>query len=379
MRYKLLLLAVAVLAACTVLSDLEVTWNIEGSVSKAVCSTYGIARWEVEARGPDWVTETRACGDSWRAGPWAVADGYYDITVRALTAGGQVIAERRVNNQPVFGLVTHELEFLHSDFGTTPGGAKINVYWNLNGTQDGTDTGTSWDGCSEVGASKVRVTVDGKAQTFDCYAKGNMSGSVAVSSGAHNVGVRLLDGSGADLTTEATGSVTATESKPGTFVADFYFNSFLGGLKTSMKGTYKFVTTWGSGKAACDGTSPEVDHTVVQLKEAGSGNAIVTPVTGPDGSTFNSDGTTTGKCYKPAAGPLQVKELTWGLYDMRLQGAVNATSGQFQVCWEEKSFSDYVDPGTGKYATEILVGAGTSNPTRELNSQRISQSGACAP
>lgn len=391
-RVLLLLGALAGLSCYAIFYwNMEVSWSIDDSVSKAQCSAYGIAAWEVEARGPEprTLSYRTDCGSAWSTGAafFDIEEGHYNVTVRALNASDKVLASRTKEGVPLFqdreGGNRVNINLTSADFAGTPGDTKLNVYWSINGTQDGTDTGPSWDACSEVGAATARVKVTGRnagfAKTYDqdCHSGGAMAIIVSVPEDTYDVEVTLLDGSKGELTTTAKGTVSATQAKAGTLSADFYYYAFLQGLKTSVKGTYAFSTSWGSGKSSCTETSPTVSATIVRLTESGKSTLVGATVTGPDNATFAADGVAAGKCYAKT-GALQVKSLTWGLYDMRVQGATGS-GANLNVCWEGKAWNDYVDPATGNYQTEILVGAGASNPTRALNVPRAISTGACAP
>jgi hypothetical protein len=386
---KLLMLAVAGLGACTlgVVYDLEVHWTVSGSAAASACTTYNIHSWRVTlTNGPEIIPpKTFGCG-TWDSGLYfhAIEEGYYDINMEALNAGGTSIAQKGLsrvfvgagasNIDPYTGVVDIDFNFSSNDFVVTSG-PKINFYWNLNGTENGTATGKSWDTCDEVGASKVRVIVDSNTTDFPCEGTvpGKMSGAIAVSDGAHNVTMRLLDSSSTAITNDATGAVTATTSG-GEFVADFFFNSF----KKSTTGSYLFATQY-EGKS-CGQTSPTVYSQLTLLKLGGSPVTPTPQVCGPDNVCVATDGAAFGACYDPDE-TQKIKNLTWGFYKMKLQGTLSVTSA-YEICWEDKNDStQFPSPWPTKdnsNEVDILVGAGTTNPTLMHDLTRISTSGACA-
>ena len=382
MKTKLLLLAGLALAAasCQPLSDLDVRWTIDGKTpgtDAGLCAAYGIANWEVEIDGPDRLKTRIPCNEPWDTGYafWNILDGDYDIYLEAVDASGKRLFQNVWTAEPVYGFA----KVSHNFPGSGTADALIELYWNINGTTDGTAQGKSWDTCAEVGAAKAKVTVDGKAMTFDCHASGNMAGSVNVAAGDHSVGIKLIDDKGQDLTTEVKVTVKATgktSTTKGTFTADFFFNSFLQGKNTSTKGTYQFATSWGSAKASCDGTTPKVAHTIVKLTDKSNNLVSGAKVTGPDSKSYTADGATTGGCYAKTQ-TLKIADQTWGLYGLRVQGSTDAAT-KFTVCWEKtKDYADYKDPGTGNWVDYVLVGAGAANPVRALNIPKTITTGAC--
>ncbi len=66
---------------------------------------------------------------------------------------------------------------------------------------------------------------------------------------------------------------------------------------------------------------------------------------------------------------IKVAGLTWGLYRAKISGQAKASTG-FEACWEATKFSDM----DGK--TDILVGAGSQNPTRQLSIPKSNSSSA---
>jgi hypothetical protein len=444
MRTKpFVLLGVLGLSACLgLVYDLEVHWTVSGSTSSSACATYNIQTWRVTlSNGPDLVTpETFACGTSWDTGLslHALAEGYYDVNVEALNAGGTVIAQQGLKHvfvgagaldaDPSSGIIDVDVNFTANDFITTsscgngvcesskgetpsscpadcattscnnngicesgetctscPGdcgsctGAKINFYWNINGTVDGSDKGESWDTCDEVGCSKVRVIVDGATTEFPCAGTvpGKMSGSVSASAGGHSVVMRLLDGSGNAITSDATASVTATTAG-GEFYGDFYFNSFTT-IKNTMIGDYLFTTKY-EGKS-CTQTSPQVYSQLTLLKLNGSAVSPAPKVCGPDNVCVVADGAAFGQCYG-ANETQEIRDVKWGFYKIKLQGTLSQADG-YEICWEDKNDGkQYPEPWPLKddsNEVDILVGAGTTNPILAHDLTRISSTGFCTP
>lgn len=238
-----------------------------------------------------------------------------------------------------------------------PGGVLLEVYWNINGTEDGTAVGQSWDACAEVGADKAVIKVDGSISEHDCHASGNMSAAIADVADPGDVEVYLADASGDPVTTTATGAAAPVAGKAGTYrwVGDFYWDAF---FDKNKQGTYRFAASY-EGQS-CAGVSPGVDSQVALLQLDGK------PVSGAQvcaAQCVAADGAAFAPC-QPTSTAQSIPSVTWGDYSLKLSGALSAAQGH-EICWE-KTFS-------------ILVGAGTQNPLRSLDLARVSSSGACAP
>lgn len=377
MRAKLVL-ATLTLAAVAVVSchpvffwDMQARWEVDGGRSSSVCAKYNIDVFVVRATGPMVRERSFECG-AWDTGHkfYELEEGVYRVTVSAVEQGsGKSLAAKTASVEVFQDSLDPDMvdfSFAGADFSGGGGPANIDVYWNINGTVDGQATGTSWDTCAEVGADKAVVSVDGTEHKFDCHSGGNMSGSVKVSEGDHTVSVKLVDKSGADLTTAAKGTVKATKTKAAEFTADFYYFSFIT-IKTTMKGDYRYATSFGAAKASCGDTTPAVQHTTAKLDDDKGA-----PVSGQfcgGSSCYKTNGTDLGGCWAKDQA-VSIKELTWGLYTLRLQGLVGSGAST-EVCWEQQKFTDY------KTQPQILVGAGSTNPLRALNLARINSSGAC--
>lgn len=353
--------------------DMTVAWTLDGGTNAGACSAYNIGEWQVRAEGDFLlpVTRTFPCG-AWDSDQkfFGIEEGHYTVTIKALEKGTGKVLASRANTVPVFQ--DHpdpdhvEVAFKAGDF--SGGLAAIDIYWNINGTEDGTATGKSWDTCAEVGAAKAVVTVDGTAKEFDCSGSGNMSGSVKVAEGDHQVTVKLVDIKGNDLTTEAKDTIKAKVSDPGEFTADFYYYSFKSPLK-STTGTYHYATSFGTAQTSCMATTPQVSHTTVYLEEPNGGAPVNAQFCGTDSSCFKTNGSDLGKCWAQTSA-VKIASLTWGLYSMTIQGGLSGSSG-FEACWKKKTYSDL--PGK----TDILVGAGVNNPTRQLNLPKVGTSALC--
>jgi len=386
MKIRLLalgLLGAAALFACHPIFfwDMSVSWTLDGGTNSSTCSKYTIAEWEVFAEGVDPpnmlpVTRSFPCG-TWDSGQkfFQIEEGHYKVYVRALEKGtNKVLAEKSASVR----VYQENMDPDHADFAFTSadfctgggtGNAVIDLYWNINGTEDGTATGKSWDACSEVGADKVVVTIGCKrTKEFDCHAQGNMSGSVKVSDGDHNIAVKLVDKNGAALTTEAAGTVKATTAKSGEFTSDFYYTSFKSALKATT-GTYHYATSFGTAETSCAATTPVVSHTTVYLEQPNGGDPVNKQFCGPASSCYKTNGADLGKCWAKDKA-VTIGGLTWGLYSMTIQGGISGTSG-FEACWKKTSYKDL--PGK----TDILVGAGVSNPTRALNLPKTGTASTC--
>ena len=374
-----LLLAAALFACHPIFfHDMTVSWNLDGGNKASSCSMYNIGTWVVEADGPEHRLREFPCG-VWDTDQrfWTIEEGFYSVTVRALEKGTDKVLAEKTGEVRVYADENLDpdhlaLKFEASDFctGGGTGNAVIDLYWNINGTADGTAQGDSWDQCSEVGAKKAVVTVGCKRTVeLDCDAVSNMSGSVKVSEGDHNISIKLVDANGTALTTEAAGTVKATAAKSGEFTADFYFNSFLGTVKTDTTGSYKYATSFGAGKTSCLDNTPQVMHTTVYLEKPGGGDPVIKQFCGPDNKCYKTNGSDLGACWAKEKA-VKIDGLVWGLYSMDIKGGITGTSG-FEVCWSKKTFEDL------KGKTDILVGAGVSNPTRALHLPKTGTSTLC--
>ncbi len=355
--------------------DMEVSWSLDGGTNAGVCTTFNIGEWQVRAEGDFLVPVTRTfpCG-AWDSGQkfFGIEEGHYTVTIKALEKGSGTVLASRSDTVHVYQDDPEpdhvQIVFKGADFSGGGGTAAIDIFWNINGTEDGTATGKSWDKCDEVGASKVVVTVDGKAKEFDCSGSGNMSGSVKVAEGDHKVSVKLIDVKGNAITTEAKDTIKALIKDPGEFTADFYYYSFKSPLKATA-GTYHYATNFGAGKTSCAATQPQVAHTTVYLEEPNGGAPVNAQYCGSDNACFKTNGADLGKCWANDK-PVKIASLTWGLYAMTIQGGLSGGSG-FEACWKKTTFKDL--PGK----TDILVGAGVNNPTRQLNLPKVGTSPAC--
>jgi hypothetical protein len=251
----------------------------------------------------------------------------------------------------------------------------LEVWWSINGTEDGTHIGPAWDLCSEVGASEVLVRIDGEPFSVDCHQGGNMAATFTVIEGVHRVEATLQADQGRDITTTAAGDVTAVAGNlKNQIFFDFFFYSFLNPIRNDTKGRYHFSTTFEKG-LSCGQTSPPVAGITVALYDSDDkgGGAVVTDVCDAgDKNCFKTTGASPGNCIN---GTRKVKPLTWGLYKMVTQGGPAGSS--FEVCWERKTSNDTHQDGYAKQGTEILVGAGDINPQRNIDLARINTTGNC--
>ena len=342
--------------------DLEVLWTIDASKTTTNCVKYGVDRWRVELTGAATLTHKQPCTTI----PWTseaafhdIKPGVYTIKIEAVDSNGVVLAAVTRPNSHVAGALTQfVLDFKAADF-SPAGGHTLNVYWNLNGTVDGTPKGQSWDTCVEVGAVSAEVEVDGKATTHSCDAGGNQSAAVALAAKPGAVRVRLVDAAGAALTTwtPMTPGPTAVPGKTDTweYVAEFYWDAF----SAKKSGDYWFSTTY-EGKT-CSQLTPPVQHQVTLLTLGGT--AITADVCLPSGACVKTNGADLGVCYS-ASQAQKIKSVGWGEYKLKLSGATGTSPG-VNICWE-KEF-------------DILVGAGSVNPTLDHDVPRILSTGACTP
>jgi len=379
-------------AACTLVltGDLEVNWTLSGGS----CSSYGIYQWMVTASGPEQFSRSYSCVDSasgQTTGPdfHLLDEGYYTITVSAVSSSGATLATqaKNISVMSTAGLpYTLAFGFTASDFtggyvcgngicedtkgetatncatDCTAGGTTIHAYWSINDTTDGTDTGTSWDTCSEVGAASIVINIDGADHTYPCTPQNT---SISVAAGTHTLTAKLVDGSGTAITqTTGVASLTPTAGTPAVFSADFPWNSFNEPIKSSTTGDFLFKTTYAGGHT-CSTASPQVDVQIAMLNGAPTGAKACDTVTSV---CFATNGVAYTTCSDNA---FRVAGLKWGSYTLLAQGAQTVGSGNPEVCWSSAKTAG--NPG----AIDIIVGAGTTNPTVVMDLEKVSSSGAC--
>ncbi len=392
MRLKLLLTSVlmaSMAAACTViiLEDLEIEWSVAGYMDAAVCDDFGVDYWEVEAVGPEKRTVRYDCGAIWETESdfYDIEAGQYTVTIYALDSNLEIVGQHSGSTSTWVPADPILIDFVEADFENTtppppppPEKATLTVYWNINGTQDGTDYGPSWDTCAEVGATHIAVTLDGVETSYDCSASGEMKLELEVEEGTHALKARLLDSTGQDLTTEIEETaISATTAVAGEFNANFYAISFFDGTIT---GDFWFSTSFEG--VSYDGTNPNVYNQISLLKLDGAGLNPAPDVCGPDNQCYAADGGTFGGVYTPTD-ILKIKTVQWGLYTLLLQGTLDQAAGN-EICWESRDCTP-LDVVGGKYCSvasdgevDILIGAGTENPELNFDLERINDQGACA-
>ena len=383
--------------------DLEASWNIDGSKTKSLCSTYNIGEFEVLAVGPETRQRSYPCDSAWDTGTrfYDIEEGNYKVTVRALEKGtSKLLASRSQTLLVRDDMVAPdpdraEINFKAADFSGGTGQARINFFWNINSTVDGTAKGTSWDTCAEVGGAKAVMTIQkvdsadkpmGAPSTVqsDCHAGGNMSAAVNVAQGDYRVSIKLIDAKGQDLTTTTDISLPASKltgvsaKTPGQFIADFYWYSFKQGLDASVDGTYLMSLTFGDAKASCGATNPVVDGVSLSLSRlesvtGGTYKLVTADVCTEANTCFKSNGSDQGTCQESSK-KYSTKGTKWGLYKATFNGLAKG----LEVCWKQETFQD---TDIAKYNTLLLVGAGTVNPVRTINvaKDKTNTSTACNP
>lgn len=395
MRARLLALAAVVgIAGCEVilLGDLEVRGSLDQS-----CTTYGIAQWEVSIFPVDHPPVTLPCnGSSFATGGmfYGIAEGTYTVTVKALDTSGKVLATQSQSG-PVLSAANHisivTFSFTAKDFtgpitdcgngicedtkgetctscakdcGACPGGAKLNVYWNINGTLDGSAKADSWDTCGEVGAAYAEVTVDGQKEYLPCN-QNNMTGSLSVAEGSHTVSVALTDSSKVAITTATPAKTVSgcTAAAACELVVDFFWDSFLS-LKNTMKGDFLFTTSFDGGKS-CSQVTPQVTTQASLLYLSGSAVNPAPEVCGPNDVCYKMDGASTGECWGPDK-TQKIKNHAWGEYQIAIRGIINGGN----ICYDAKDKS-------GNKKVDIVIGAGTVNPIVDFDLQRDTASPLC--
>jgi hypothetical protein len=281
--------------------------------------------------------------------------GTYTVTVIGLDGQGSEVG-RSYGTEVAFdgsSSIVHEVPLFSS----------IAVFWNINGTIDGTALGESWDSCAEVGAETVVITIDdGAPIETSCAAAGEMSVAIEdLAVGRHEVRVKLRDGSGVDLTTEGTALFEATADGVD-FVVDFFYDSFFEPQRSDTLGSYWFTTQFGG--ATCTEAIPTVAGQVALVKLDGTpvNDAVVCDEN--LSGCADADGADEFVCRSRDQ---VIPDLTWGLYKMVLQGTVG---NEGTICWETDE--------EGSREIEILVGAGADNPVELIDLARSSSEGECA-
>jgi hypothetical protein len=360
MKPRLLVFLPLLLAAsCHVelLGDLEVQWSINGQLDSGYCTTYNIGTWRVVVDGPERYSWEVPCGTAWETGTvfYSIVEGSYSVTVEALDTADQQLAYKSTGVS-VIGLGNIvDIDFVDADFQPTAD-YTLNVFWNINGTEDGTPKGQSWDSCDEVGAAKAVVSVDGVESEHDCHASGKMSAALGLAAAPVAVQVWLEDASGNALTTKTltTPGPTLVTGKSDTweYVAEFFFDSF----SQAINGDYLFATTYDGGKS-CSELTPPATTQITLLKL--NGNAVTAQICGPDNVCVSTNGADFGYCYNGNE-TQDIADQEWGNYQLKVSGGVG-TDPNIDICWED--------------TFDILIGAGTSNPVDLLDVKVLSGAG----
>jgi hypothetical protein len=357
-------------------TDLDVSWTVDAQQSATKCTEYGLAKWQIEgvvkARTYTETLDTITvdCGAAWTSG-----DKYYDIssgdlvlTISALDAADQVLASKREEKRLSAGADNPwpvDFAFTAEDFAGTATGTIV-VAWKITGTVDGTQEGTSWDSCSDVGAAKASVSVDGTATEYPC-ADNDMSVTLSgLQPRDYALSVTLLNEAGIALTSANSQTVTAqTPSVIAPFI--FPFDSFFGYADVNGDYLYEQVFESDTSPLKCGETNPAAALQLILLKLDGSViDADSCPVSG--GVTCTpTDASASGPCHDQDH---KIADLRWGAYKIKLQ-ATPAGAGA-TICWEAQDASDSNE-------IDILVGAGTANPVERFVLERINSTGDCLP
>lgn len=343
--------------SCVIATDIQVAWTIDGAKNNALCTQYGISKWHVEFLGPDETTVTLACDDpSWSVGPFLLAEGLYTVSVSALDANGTVIAKKSIENEYLDVLEIHIVTFTFTaaDFGGTSKNTVI--AWSINGTLDGTKEGPTYDTCEEVGATHVKISVNGQelAKVPCSDDKGKMSYEVSGLASTDKISVVLLSGS----TEISTVNESPNVAVGGTEVFNFGFIAFKGD-KQNLTGNYFFQTKYNG--QVCSSASPAVDQqvTLIRTKDETPVNDEVCVVDSPT-QCAPTDGATPFACPD---GEQVIEDLIWGMYQLKLDGILPNSS--LTTCWQTPN--TYMD---------ILVGAG-NNPTITVNMNHLTTDALC--
>jgi hypothetical protein len=385
-------LAVLGLIACSVVmvGETEVRWSLDGT-----CAQYSIAEWEVVLQGRDYVSRQIPCSSSTgiSTGIISVAEGAYTATVRAKSVNGAVLATRQSSGQilSTAGVVyyidvgaftaadfqggacgngvcdpaTETCSTSPADCGqcTTP---KVHVFWTINGTEDGSDKGLSWDTCDEVGAAFLRLTIDGTTiQDLPCSpTKSSMNASLDVTAGSHTFAAVLVDTTKTPVTSQ-TDTVTLSgisAAQPGELLVNFDWDSFIPAIKGTKLGDFLFTTSF-EGKTCAQ--VPHIAHEISLLKLNGTAVTPAPQVCDASSFCYPADGNTPGKCSGPAD-TMRIKQVLWGIYTLLLQGTLSTK----EMCYTVKN-------DQGQNQVDILIGAGTVNPVVPLDLKKDSTNPAC--
>ena len=255
--------------------------------------------------------------------------------------------------------------FTSANFSTVPQNGQLHMYWSINDTEDGTDTGLSWDTCDEVGAAYLRVVLDGSLKDLPCggSSKTAMNGLVTVTAGTHTVAAVMLDSSKNAITTQTTASsITVAASQTLDLAANFNWNDFLSPLQENTTGWYYFSTSFDGGRT-CSQMAGVVTGEIALLKLNG---AQVTPtpyVCDPSNFCYDADGTHLGNCNDSSVTQIMKStSLKWGSYKLLLQGTLNDS-------YHTACFS-VMDEANNK-EIDIVIGAGQVNPVDPLLLKKI--------
>jgi hypothetical protein len=400
-------LVVLLLAGCNlvVIADGEVDWSLQAGVT---CQQYGISTWQVNLSGPDAVAPltTTCIGSGGYATPlFSAAEGTYTATVRALSsAGAQIGVSRTITNtlRSSYGITHFDVGTFSSadlnpsfvcgngvcessagescqncaadctcgtcgnsvcDAGescsTCPSDcscstAHLHALWSINGTEDGTDNGLSWDSCTEVGAQYVRITIDSSTTDLPCGGStksamntASAGGDISVGAGSHTISAQLLDSGKNGLTSIASTTGTFAVGNTLTQAFNFDWDAFVGAIKTSTTGVYQFTTSF-EGKSCSQVSWVKYEMALLSL-----GGSAVTPapqVCDSYANCFSADGNSTNACVD-SSNVQKMSAITWGSYKLKLMGTLT-----------DKTACYSVDDGAGNKEVDILIGAGTENP-----------------
>ena len=412
-RWVTPLVALVGLVGCNliVIADGEVDWTLQAGTT---CQMYGISQWAVTVQGPDAIPTTMipcsTAGD-YTSGVFHAAEGTYTATVRALGSTGAQIG---VPRGPVSATILSRYGLTHLNVGIftatdlaptftcgnsvcessagetcqncpadcacgtcgngtcEPGlgetcgtcptdcscsTSKLHAMWSINGTEDGTDDGLSWDTCDEVQASYVRIGVDGSPSDLPCGGSSKQAmntasagGDISVAAGTHTITVQLLDAGKNNITSQASSSQTFGTGNVLSMPVNFNWDAFVGIIKTQTTGWYLFATTF-EGKSCQQANWLQSEISMLYLNGSPVSN-FYPQVCDQYQNCYTADGNSTGKCSDTSRPQtMQSSSLIWGSYKLKLQATLIDKSACYSVG----------DQSNG-YETDILIGAGHTNP-----------------
>ena len=243
---------------------------------------------------------------------------------------------------------------------------QLNISWALLKNLEPPIPGWGGASCSDFGATKAQIKVDGpspiKDRIFPCtqysflYSgvcpMGNDGGSndcARLQPGSYQVTVTLLRDDGTAVTSAV--STPRQEVQPGQAVAFNIYYQPADFLQQSWSGSLDFKVSWGQRGQYCDKATPPVTQESILLYRDGQAK----PVMGMTKGGTKLDGTP-GKCAQPdpiTGSGERIENLPWGRYRLVVFSPNRAYCGATPV---------FVAPGKTPMTWDLLVPLATPLP-----------------